>query len=149
MLTCIFLVLALNFCIFCDVHTNVNETCFCIITVLIVISLAFLLMIEQQQPFNGPSSRVSKYHKGKTSLYFTEAKVGDSGICKSAPCDRELTMPAPHQSVYYRCTCCHPANSVKALKATALKLMIETRPIFSAETELTRPIPNLLTNDGI
>jgi len=58
-------------------------------------------------PFNGPLSRttrVSRYQKGKTNLDFTEAR--DSGIswaiCKSAPCSRQITMPTPHHSVFYR-----------------------------------------------
>ena len=40
-------------------------------------------------------------------------------ICKSAPCSRQITMPAPHRSVFLQAGCpsCHPTNSVKALKA--------------------------------
>ena len=40
--------------------------------------------------------------------------------CKSsAPCSRQITMPAPHHSSYFmgRCSTCHPTNTVKALKA--------------------------------
>jgi len=33
-------------------------------------------------------------------------------ICKSAPCSRQITMPAPHHR-----PSCHPTISVKALKA--------------------------------
>ena len=58
-------------------------------------------------PFNGPFSgttRVSRYQKGKTNLDFTLAR--DSGISwairKSAPRSRQITMPAPHHSVFYR-----------------------------------------------
>jgi len=60
-------------------------------------------------PFNGPFSgtaRVSRYQKGKTNLDFTEARVSEccSGIswaiCKSAPCSRQITTPAPHHSVF-------------------------------------------------
>ena len=57
--------------------------------------------------FNGPLSgttRVSRYQKGKTNLDFTEAR--DSGICwaicKSAPRSRQITMPAPNHSGFYR-----------------------------------------------
>ena len=62
-------------------------------------------------PFNGPFSRttqVSRYQKGKTNLDFTEARdsVCGSGIswniCKSAPRSRQITMPTPHHSVFYR-----------------------------------------------
>ena len=40
-------------------------------------------------------------------------------ICKSAPCSRQITTPAPHHSVFLQAGCpsCHPTNSVKALKA--------------------------------
>jgi len=62
---------------------------------------------QHTHPFNGPFSgttRVSRYQKDKTNLDFTEAR--DSGIswaiCKSAPCSREITMPAPQNSVFYR-----------------------------------------------
>ena len=59
--------------------------------------------------FNGPFSgttRVSRYQKGKTNLDFTEARFSGSGIswaiCKSAPRSRQIAMPAPHRSVFYR-----------------------------------------------
>ena len=59
-------------------------------------------------------------------LDFTAA--GDDGggsgiswtICKLfAPRSRQITMPAPHHSVFLQAGCpsCHPTNSVKALKA--------------------------------
>ena len=88
-------------------------------------------------PFNGPFSRttwVGRYQKGKTNLDFTEASDSEwqwhqLGICKSAPRSRQITMPAPHHSVFtgrmpflppsqqrqstvlsnyhhYRCCCC-------------------------------------------
>jgi len=80
-------------------------------------------MIENQQgmesffeyhshthPFNGPFSRsawVGRYQKGKTNLDCTEARDSEwqwhqLGICKSAPHCRQITMPAPHHSVFYR-----------------------------------------------
>jgi len=50
-------------------------------------------------------TRVSRYKKGKTNLDFTEDTVSGSGIswaiCKSAPCFRQITTPAPHHSVFY------------------------------------------------
>ena len=77
-------------------------------------------------PFNSPFSgtMVSRYQKGKTNLDFTEARDTEwqwhqLDICKSAPCSRQITMPAPHHSSFLqaRCPSCHPTNSVKALKA--------------------------------
>jgi len=51
---------------------------------------------------------VSRYQKGKTNLDFTEARDSKwqwhqlGHICKSAPRSRQITMPAPHHSVFYR-----------------------------------------------
>ena len=61
-------------------------------------------------PFNGPFSgttQVSRYQKGKTNLdLMKQETVSGSGIswavCKSAPCSRQTTTPAPHHSVFYR-----------------------------------------------
>jgi len=60
--------------------------------------------------FNGPFSwtaRVGRYQKGKTYLDFTEARDSERqgsdiswAICKSAPCSRQITTPAPHHSVF-------------------------------------------------
>jgi len=61
-------------------------------------------------PFNGPLSRatrVSRYQKGKTNLDFTEARdsewqwhqLGHMQVCISL---RQITMPAPHHSVFSR-----------------------------------------------
>jgi len=46
-------------------------------------------------------------------------------ICKSAPHSRQITMPAPHYWSFLRAGCpsCRPTNSVKALKAQALKAL--------------------------
>ena len=83
-------------------------------------------------PFNGPFSRttrVGRYQKGKTNLDFTEARDSEwqwhqMGICKSAPRSRQITMPAPHHSVFLQAGCpsCRPTNSVKALKANVKAL---------------------------
>jgi len=48
---------------------------------------------------------VSRYQKGKTNLDLLEQEtVNGSGIswamCKSAPCPRQITMPASHHSVF-------------------------------------------------
>ena len=70
--------------------------------------------------FNGPFSgttRVSWYQKGKTNLDFTAARDSEWqwhrwAVCKSAPRSRQITMPAPHHSVYLqaRCPSCHPTD---------------------------------------
>jgi len=75
--------------------------------------------------FNGPFSgttRVSRYQRGKTNLDLTEARDSEWqgiswAICKSASRSRQITMPAPHHSVFLQAGCpsCRPTNSVKAL----------------------------------
>ena len=66
--------------------------------------------IHTHTPFNGPFSRttrVSPYQKGKPIwILLKQETVSNSGIswaiCKSAPCTRQITTPAPHHSVFYR-----------------------------------------------
>ena len=56
-------------------------------------------------------------------ILLKQETVSGSGIswatCKSAPRSRQITMPAPHHSVFLQAGCpsCRPTNSVKALKA--------------------------------
>ena len=69
-------------------------------------------------PLSGPT-RVSQYQKGKTNLDFTEARdsewqwyqLGYMQVCTRS---RQITMLAPHHSVFYRLdaqipSCC-PTN---------------------------------------
>jgi len=59
-------------------------------------------------PFNGPFSgttQVSRYQKVKPIwILLKQETVSGSGIswavCKSAPCSRQITTPAPHPSVF-------------------------------------------------
>ena len=81
----------------------------------------------QTHPFNGPLSnktQVSQYQKRKTNLDFTEARDSEwqwhqLGHMQYEPHPRQITMPAPHHSVFLqaRCPSCRPINSVKALKS--------------------------------
>ena len=65
---------------------------------------------EKHTHTHGPLSgttRVSRYQKGKTIWILLEQEtVSGSGIswtiCKSAPCSRQITTPAPHHSLFYR-----------------------------------------------
>ena len=77
------------------------------------------LLIIHTHPFNGPFSgttQVSRYQKGKTNLYFTEARdsewqwlqLGHVQVCK-------ITTPAPHHSVFYR------PGALPAIQPTASK----------------------------
>jgi len=66
--------------------------------------------VTHTRPLNGPSSRttqVSRYQKGKPMwILLKQGTVSGSGIswaiCKSAPRSRQIAMPAPHHSVFYR-----------------------------------------------
>jgi len=91
---------------------------------------AFLCTHAHTHPFNGPFSgttQVSRYQRGKTSLDFTEASDSEwqwhqLGRMQVSPRSRQITMPAPHHSVFLQAGCpsCRPTNSVKALKAFML-----------------------------
>jgi len=66
-----------------------------------------IIFYGHTHPFNGPFSRttwVSRYQKGKTSLDFTGARDSEwqssAGPYASAPRSRQITMPAPHCSVF-------------------------------------------------
>ena len=68
-------------------------------------------------------------------ILLKQETVSGSGIswtiCKSAPRSRQITMPAPHHSVFLqaRCPCCCPTNSVKALKATTSYITLSTNAV--------------------
>jgi len=81
--------------------------------------------------FNGPFSettRVSQYQKGKTSLDFTEARdsdwqwhqLGCMQVCISLQTDNHACTQ-PLSFLQGVCPSCCQTNSVKALKAPALK----------------------------
>ena len=84
-------------------------------------------------PFNGPlsgSTRVSRFHKGKTNLDFTEARdsewqwqwhqLGYMQACTLLQTDNHFSTP-PLRFLQARCPFCLPTNSVSALKLTANK----------------------------
>jgi len=74
---------------------------------------------------------VSRYQKGKTNLDFTEARnsewqwhqLGCMQACTSLYADNRASTP-PLSFLQAGCPSCHPTNSVKALKAVALKAQI-------------------------
>ena len=75
--------------------------------------------------------RLPRWDATRTNLLswilLKQETVSGSGIswtiCESAPRPRQITMPAPHQSVFLqaRCPSSCPMNSIKALMAVALK----------------------------
>ena len=85
-------------------------------------------------PFNVPFSgttRVSRCQKGKTNLDFTEVrddewpwhKLGHMQVCTSLQTDNHASTP-PLSFLQAGCPSCRPTNSVKALKATCILLLI-------------------------
>jgi len=81
--------------------------------------------------FNGPLSgttRVSRYQQGKTNLDFTGARdsewqwhqLGRMQVCTMLQTENHASTP-PLSFLQAGCPSCRPTNSVKALKATALK----------------------------
>ena len=91
-------------------------------------------------PFNGPFSgttRVSRYQKGKTNLDYTEARdsewqwhqLGHMQVCTSLQTDNHAGTP-PLSFLQPGCPSCHPTNSVKALKAKLVKLLLVKLLIF-------------------
>ena len=77
--------------------------------------------------FNGPLSRttkVSRYHEGKTNLDFTKAtdsewqwhQLGHMHVCTLLQTDNHTSTP-PLSFLQAGCPSCRPTNSVKALKA--------------------------------
>ena len=107
-------------------------------------------------PFNGPFSWttwVSQYQKGKTDLDFLKQEtVSDSGIscavCKSAPCSRQITAPAPHHCFYRRDAL--PTNSTEGNVRHTIqndKSCCKTAHIFGRDAiESRRSRESYLTN---
>ena len=75
-------------------------------------------------------------------ILMKQETVSGSGIswaiCKSAPRSRQITMPAPHHSVFLQAGCpfCRPTNSVKALMARH-NIHIEYKAVKQFATCLT------------
>jgi len=91
------------------------------------------------------TNRVSQYQKGKTNLDFTEARDSEwqwhqLGIRKSAPRSRQITMPTPHHSVFYRPDAL-PAAQPTASKHWRQKHWSSTRQL---ETATKAGLPVLL-----
>ena len=103
--------------------------------------------------FNGPLSGttpVSQYQKGKTNLDFTEARDSEWhgiiswAICKSAPRSRQITMPVPHHSLFYRPDALLPPNQQRqSTKGNLWNLKMYTWDI--SNTELTACTKNWIT----
>ena len=84
-------------------------------------------------PFNGPLSkttRVSWYQKGKTNLDFTEAIDSEwqrhqlGRVCISLQRDNRANTP-PLSFLQAGCPSCHAINSIKALKASIIVIIMQ------------------------
>ena len=100
-------------------------------------SVTYIVKVVHTHPFNGPLSRttrVSQYPTGKQIwILLKQETVSGSGIrwaiCKSASRSRQTTTPAPHHSVFLQAgrTSGCPTNSVKALKANIVKVVVSKK----------------------
>ena len=80
--------------------------------------------VPATHPFNGPFSvtpQVSRYQKHNTSLDFTEEETVSGScinwaVCKSAPCSRQITTPAPPPLTFLQtgCPSCRPTKALRA-----------------------------------
>ena len=86
--------------------------------------------------FNGPFSgttQVSRYQTGKTNLDFTETRdsewqwhqLGHMQVCTLLQTDNHTSTPQL-SFLQARCPSCRPTNSIKALKARSLELVLIT-----------------------
>jgi len=109
--------------------TQLLEFLLCFIT-------SLLIHTHTHTRFNGPLSgttQVSRYHKGKTSLDFTEARdsewqwhqLGHMQVCTLLQTDNHASTP-PLSFLQAGCPSCHPTNSIKALKAKTSLLIFPT-----------------------
>ena len=91
--------------------------------------------------FNDPLSgttQVSRYQKGKTNLYFTEARdsdwqwhqLGHMHVCISLQTDNHANTPTTQVFLQAGCPSCHPTNSVTALKDLMLYSLLNILLIF-------------------
>jgi len=89
----------------------------------------------EQHTFNGPyyeTTRVSRYQKVKTKLEFTEARdsewrqhqLGHMQVCTLLRTDNHASTP-PLSFLQAGCPSCHPANSIKAVKAQVEKKSVQ------------------------
>ena len=75
--------------------------------------------------FNGPFSRTTRVILPKQE---TVSGNGISwAICKSAPCSRQITMPAPHYSVFYRPDALPAAQPTVSKHCTAVQIIHSNR----------------------
>jgi len=94
-----------------------------------------LVMSVHTHPFNGPLStttQVSRYQKGEINLDFTEARrdsewqwhqLGHMQVCTSLQTDNHASTP-PLSFLQPGCPSCRPTNSVKALNADCVSVLV-------------------------
>jgi len=87
---------------------------------------------------------VSRYQKCKTNPDFTEARdsewqwlqLGHMQVCTALQTDNHASTP-PLGFLQAGCPSCHPTNSVKALKAKALKAITMSTKFHDFKTIMT------------
>ena len=90
---------------------------------------------RRQMTHRAKGSTDSTVGQKPTWILMKQETVSGSGIswaiCKCAPCHRQITVPAPHHSVFLQagCSSYHPTNSIEALKNTNKQFATHTRVI--------------------
>ena len=83
---------------------------------------------------------MSRYQKGKTNLDFTEARDSECqygiswAMCKSAPHSRQITTPAPHNSVFLQAGCSFlpPNQQRQSTEGTVFSYPTISKPLLSS-----------------
>jgi len=94
----------------------------------------YFVEYEHTRAFNGPLSgttQVSRHQKGKTNLDITESRdsewqwhqLGHMQVCTSLQIGNHASIP-PLRFLQAGCPSCHPTNSIKALKAKHVKMIV-------------------------
>ena len=85
-------------------------------------------------PFPGPPRSAGTRNVKPIWILLKQETVSGSGIswatCKSAPCPRQTTTPAPHYSVFYR------PDALPAAQPTASKHRRQINPLICINTKL-------------
>ena len=109
-------------------------------------------------PSNGPFSgttQVSRYQKVKPIwILLKQETVSGSGIsyaiCKSAPCSRQITIPAPHQSVFKgRMPFLPPNQQCQSTEGSLLPLTGTKLYCLVTEARVLTTCPRLLAESGM
>ena len=116
---------------------------------LLHLKTALFPVLTQTHTFNGPFSGLPGWAGTRKvkQIWILLKQETVSGRCKSAPRSRQITMPAPHHSVFYRpdaLPATQPTASKRWRPSTQQVKCIQATAAFSAVTSAT-----IYCHDGI